>query len=206
VEFRGRRDGRHPLLIPSTKNNMVSGEGESPIRYQLVPVVVDLTHGSREQVMDDQPISYRVAAQELRREDKLRPFGAVDGERISDPRHYLYLEAKVSNQHSAVAAAARVKGEDFWRFGHLGRADYAISRDGWVRTTIELPAGAQPAEIGFECLVAPEKSWPLAGTCRVEAVAKVFFLDAEYRPRPSLWRLPRPVEIPAGRLRSFQVP
>ncbi|MBI1787537.1 MAG: hypothetical protein HYR60_08300, partial [Acidobacteria bacterium] len=139
VEFRGRRDGRHPLLIPSTKNNMVSGEGESPIRYQLAPVVVDLTHSSREQLMDDQPISYRVAAQELRREDKLRPFGTVDGERISDPRNYLYLEAKVSNQHSAVAAAARVKGEDFWRFGHLGRADYAISRDGWVRTTIELP-------------------------------------------------------------------
>ena len=48
VAFRGRREGPHPVLIPSTDNNMVSDQGSSPIRYQIPPVVMDLTAHSRE--------------------------------------------------------------------------------------------------------------------------------------------------------------
>ena len=207
VEFRGRREGRHPLLIPSTQNNMVSDEGDSPIRYQLAPVLVDLASHSREQVMDDAPVTYRVMAQELERESKLRPFGTVDGEKIGDPRIYLYLEMKLSNRHAALAALVRLHGEDFWRSSHLGRPNYAISRDGWVRTTVELPPGAGPgriAEFGFECSIAEEKPPPVAGLCRVEAVSKAFFLGSDYVPGPGIWRLSIPVEIPTGILRVIR--
>jgi hypothetical protein len=36
--------------------------------------------------MDRHPETYAVMAKELERENKLRPFGAVAGEKISDPR------------------------------------------------------------------------------------------------------------------------
>jgi hypothetical protein len=188
---------------------MVSDEGSSPIRYQIPPYVMDLSAHSREQIMDEHPMAYRVMAQELTRENKLRPFGVVDGEKAGDPRNYLYVEAKVANRDSAVATLVRLRGENRWLSSHLGRNDYAISRDGWVRTTVELPPGTQAKqieEIGFECLVSNEDrpEPPLAGTCRVERVSKMFLLDKEYRPGPSVWNLTTPVEIPTGHVHTFR--
>lgn len=202
IEFDGKRDGAHPLLIPVTDNNMVSGEAASAIRYQIAPVLVDLSRHSREQVMDGHPLSYRVMAQELPRENKLRPFGTVDGNKISDPRNYLYIEARVTNMDSGVAAVVRLKDEDRWRSSYLGREDYAIERSGWVRTTVELPPGTpanRVASIGFTCMVVRRKDvMPTAGTCRVEEVSQVFLLDREYRPGPSIWSTTRAVELAAG--------
>ncbi|PYU54528.1 MAG: hypothetical protein DMG56_26795, partial [Acidobacteria bacterium] len=209
VAFRGRRDGTHPVLIPSTDNNMVADDGTSPIRYQIPPVIVDLSAHSREQVIDEHPIAYRVMAQELEREEKLRPFGAVDGEKVSDPRNYLYVEAKVRNRDSAIATLVHLAASDHWLSSHLGRNDYAISRNGWVRTTIELPPGTGPRrinELGFECLVPvdeDQKRRPLSGACTLEQVSKVFLLDRDYRPQPSLWNSTAPVEIPSGQIRTF---
>ena len=168
---------------------MVAAEGSSEIRYQLPPYQVDLSAHAREQVMVEHPILWRVTAQEMAREGKLRPFGVVDGEKIGDPRNYLYLEMKGANRDSALAALVRLRGETVWRSSHLGRADYAISRDGWVTTTIELPPGTPSEaveEFGFECLVAPVKPEPVAGVCRLEAVPKVFRLDRDYHAGPGL--------------------
>ncbi|MCE5306235.1 MAG: response regulator [Acidobacteriales bacterium] len=211
IEFEGRRDGRHPLLIPVTRNNMVSGEATSPARFQLAPQVVDLSSSSRELVMDRNPFLYRVASEELSREEKLRPFGTVDGEKIGDPRNYVYIEAKITNRGSAVAALVRLKGENRLRSSHLGRAGFAIERDGRVRTTVELPPATAPERvdaIGFECLVvAPSRNAPLpdAGLCRIERVNKAFFLDRDYRPGASFFEMTKPVEIPAGQIVEFTV-
>ena len=188
VVYDGPRDGRHPLLMPVTDNNMVAGEGPSPIRYQIPAVMADLTKASREQVMDDYPITWRVMAKELIREEKLRPFGVVDGEKISDPRNYLYIEANVNVRGGRIAAIARLKGDPRWRMANLGRFDLAIERSGWIRTTVELPPGTRPdqvAEIGFQCLA--EK---VAGTCRVDSVRQAFLLGEDYLPRPSLFSTP----------------
>lgn len=206
VEFRGRREGAHPVLIPATRNNMVADEGTSPIRYQIPPALAGLTAHSREEVMDGRPITYRVAAQELEREGKLRPFGVVDGEKISDPRNYLTVEMKLANRDSAVAVYARLRGETLWRGSHLGRGDYAVWRDGWVRTTIELPPGTAPdrvEEFAFACVVPPAKPELLAGTCRIEAVSKVFQLGANYVPGPGFFRLDRPFELSTGQVRAW---
>jgi hypothetical protein len=169
---------------------------------------MDLSAHSREQIMDEHPMAYRVMAQELQRENKLRPFGSVESEKASDPRNYLYLEAKVANRNSGIAALVRLHGDQRWRSSHLGRNDYAISRDGWVRTTVELPPGttaAQIEEIGFECLVSDEeKPEPLSGACRLEQVSKAFLLDAEYKPGPSVWSTSVPVEIPSGQVHAFR--
>lgn len=215
LDFDGVREGRHPLLYVITHNNMVAAEGPATMRYQLAPAVVDLTHASREIVLDEDPLLYRVLAQELEREGKLRPFGVVDGEKISDPRNYLHVEMKLENRNSAVAVLVRLEGEQIWRSSHLGRWDYAIPRDGWVRTTIELPPGTtadRVREVGFHCLVVPERVrdkdlWPDAGHCRVLAVRRFFLLDSAFRPGRDFWRLPgqaAPLEIPSGHMPVFR--
>ena len=203
VDYRGPRDGAHPLLIPITDNNMVAPGGSSPIRYQLAPVVVDLAAASREEVMDRHPILYRVMAQELAREGKLRPFGVQDGEKISDPRNYLYIEARIANRDSRSAFLVRLKGERRWRVSHLGKIELAIERDGWVRSTVELPPGttpAQVAEFGFECFT---KEKTPAGACRIEEIGKLFFLDREYRPGASLLSLKPAADVPSGEILTW---
>jgi CheY-like chemotaxis protein len=211
VEFRGQRDGSHPLLMPITDNNMI-GEADAsiPIRYQITPILVDLAGHSREEVIDQHPIAYEVMAKELQREAKLRPFGMVDGEKVSDPLNYLYFEMKLAKRESFVATLVHLKGDPRWYSSHLGHADFAIrtwtrgsaeSEGGFVRTTVELPPGTTPdqiAEIGFECIV-PEKAGS-DSACRVEAVTKVFFLDRNYKPGSNVWTLPAPQEIAAGQV------
>src|SRR5207237_744603 len=78
IEFTGKRDGAHPLLTPVTDNNMVAGDETSPVRYQIPPMLIDLTHYPREHVMDENPITYQVMAKELVRENKLRPGTKAD--------------------------------------------------------------------------------------------------------------------------------
>lgn len=208
IPYTGKLEGRHPRLIPVTDNNMVGDEVPSEVRYQIAPVLVDLGTGSREKVMDDDPLTYRVMAQELAREGKIRPFGTVDGQNVSDLRNYLHIEAKVAVRDAGVVAMIRGKGDATWRMSDLGRFDYAVDRDGWIRTTVELPPGTRPediGEIGFTCVavLGSDKKLPLTGSCRVDAVSKVFFLDRDYRPGRNLWSLREGAEIPVGIVRAW---
>jgi hypothetical protein len=103
----------------------------------------------------------------------------------------------------------RLREEARWRSSALGRVDYGIERDGWIRTAIELPPGTAPsqvAEIGFECLVTTpqrEQPPPVSGTCRVREVSKAFFLERDYRPGTSFWQMKTPVEIPSGQVLTW---
>jgi hypothetical protein len=161
------------------------------MRYQIAPSLVDLRDASRERVMDDDPATYRVMARELDREGK-----------ALDPRVYLYVEMQVRNRLGAAGVLVRLKDDPLTRASHLGRADYAIARDGWVRTTVPLPPGTKAerlAEIGFECLVAPDKqSDRLDGECTMEKVSRVFLLDEDYRPGLNLAPAMEPMHIPTG--------
>jgi len=193
--FHGEHWGSHAQLIPSTDNNMFSDQGNSPIRYQIAPVAVEVSEHSREVVMDENPITYLVAAKELKREDKLRPFGIAAGEKVSDPRNYFYIEYRVKNVRGSVGVRVRRKTEQVEHSSAMGRPDLGIVRDGWVRTAVELPPGTKAedlATISFDCLVAPpeEKGEPMphSGTCAIETIGKLFLLDAGYKPGPNLWK------------------
>ncbi len=198
--FRGKREGTHPVLITATGNNNVADDAVSEVRYQIPPVLADLNTHSREQVMDEHPFSYLVMAKELEREHKLRPYGTVADQNVSDPRNYLHFEANLINKNSALGVLVRLRSNGRWFSGHVGRADYAVTRDGWVRTTVELPPGTkadQIAEIGFECLVDGKK---VAGTCEVLAVSKCFFLDAAFQPGANVWSMTQAIRVPTGQI------
>jgi CheY-like chemotaxis protein len=189
IAYQGLRQRFHPVLIPVTDNNMVEPAPElGGTLFRLVPVTSDLARGSREEVMDLHPWTYAVAAKEMAREDKLRAFGAVDGEKISDPRDYLVVEMKLALHDARVQALVHRKGDALWRGSALGLPDDYIERDGWARTTVELPPGTKRDEIdglAFECGVSwdPRKGRePRSGQCRVEAVGRVFLLDEDFAP------------------------
>jgi hypothetical protein len=209
VPFEGQRFGSHPILIPVTDNNMVSGEATSPIRYQPAPALVKLNDHSREQVMDDHSITYEVAAKELLREHKIRPFGVAAGESISDPRNYLYVEYQVETTDAAVAVTVRRKTDRTARSSSLGRIDYAIDREGWVRTTVEMPPDTTANDVwdvSFDCIAAaPRRGEPMAhsGMCHILSVSKIFFLTREYRPGPNLWKGPARAHLRTGESALF---
>ncbi len=203
IEYGGKLEGGHPLLIPVTDNNMVGDETPSEVCYRIAPVLAGMSANSREKVMDDDPLSYALMAKELEREDKLRPYGVVDGNKVSDPRNYLYVEAKVRVANSGVVAMARRKDDKLWRSSSLGRVDYAIDRSGWIRTTIEFPPGTKASDlgdIGFTCVLVPdsERKMPVTGTCDIEAVSKAFLLDSNYRPQSSWLSVSEAVHLNAG--------
>ena len=188
--------------MPVTDNNMVAEAADVPLRFQLAPQVVNLDY-SREQVMDDAPITYLVMAKELEREGKLRPFGVQAEEKISDPRNYAYFEYRAVHNKSALAIAVHLRNGRAYS-SDLGRLDLAIGRDGWVRTAVELPPGTKPdsvVAVELRCLVAqPARNEPFAhsGRCQFDRVSKAFFLDQKYVPGASFgtwmrWSLSSPV-------------
>lgn len=203
VDFDGKYFGSHPILAPITDNNMVGTNVETPIRYQIAPVEVDLTDATRESVMDSHPVAWTVMAKELAREGKLRPFGKVDHERISDPRNYLYLDVRPELEDATIDFLVRLKGERLWRSSSAGRPDYTIGRSEWVRTSIELPPGTkigQIEEFGFAChtaIVQKPFPQPSGGVCRLADALGVFLLDAGYRPGPRM-PLKAGFEVPTG--------
>ncbi|MFN0105841.1 MAG: response regulator [Bryobacteraceae bacterium] len=189
IEFTGPFFGTHPMLMPVTDNNMVAGEGPSAVRYQPAPFLADLTQASREAVMDANPVTWLVMTSELVRENKLRPYGEERGETISDPRNYLYIEAKVRPGKAAVAfVVLHANGKYF--YSHKGRAKDAIERSGWVRSTIELPPGTTREDlksINALCVYLPKS--PSDTSCGPTEFKSLFFLKQDKLPGP-LFQLP----------------
>ena len=184
ITYQGAKEGGHPILIPVTDNNMVGAGETSDIRYQIAPIEVDLTHDSRESVMDRLPWSYRIAAEEMDREGKMHLIG--------DPRQYVMVETPITNHDSAIAAVARLKSGRIYA-SNAGREPMAMERDDIIRTTIQLPAGTKPADIesiGFTCLALTRRPpTPRAGPCTFGAGVKLFGLDQDYKPFkiPAAW-------------------
>lgn len=211
VPYEGRREAFHPILETVTDNNMVeAARGQSLLRYQPAPVEVDLSHGSRELVMDQFPLTYAVAAKELIREGKLREPGLPGDESISDPRHYLTIELKLNMKHGAVQVFVGRRNTTQWAGSAAGRTDDFITRSGWVRTAVELPPNTAPDEItalAVQCMVNRDprkKGEPNAGTCQVEAIGRVFFLGNDYMPRSPLRFSDAPVLIESGSIAVFR--
>jgi CheY-like chemotaxis protein len=189
IEFNGPFFGTHPMLIPVTDNNMVAGEGPSAVRYQPAPVLANLITSSRETVMDAHPITWLVMTSELVRENKLRPYGVQRGEDISDPRNYLYIEAKVEPGKAAIAFVVLHKNGRYY-FSHKGRTKDAIERAGWVRSTIELPPNTAEADltsINALCVYLPKS--PSDVSCGPTEFKGLFFLTQDKLPGPT-FRLP----------------
>jgi CheY-like chemotaxis protein len=195
VPFEGPFEGDRPLLVPVTKNNMLAGAATASMRrgkrFDLEPVLLDLREHAREYAMDLRPEIARIAAEELRREGKLREYGTVRGEDISDPANYAVIELKATQEGGGrIALGVQVRGADVMQMSHLGDVRATIERSGWMRTAIELRPGTKVADVqrlAFTCYG--------KGSCTVE---RVKFVDLRGERRAV--KMEGPVRVEAGKV------
>jgi hypothetical protein len=145
LPFRGPHEGSHPLVWVVTDNNMVSDRGETARRYAPVPERIDLTDVSREAVMDAHPWTYRVSAQEARREGHVAEDARPGSGKIPDPRRFVTLEAcgEVKDAALSFALGAAVPGgETRWYESDGGLPKFRVDRSGCFRSAVAVPADA----------------------------------------------------------------
>lgn len=201
IPYTGSYEGRHPTLEVVTTNNMVApGEAAGKLDFRLLPEKLELT-GSREVFMDKHDWTYAVSSKELVREGKLRKFGEVREETISDPRSYLVAELNTVPDNSGVQIVVKLRGGET-RYGSArGMPENYITRPGWLRIAVELPPGTAMRDISelmLDCVVTPdvkERKGKRDGTCRLAAPGRIMMLGADYRPNewrrfaaPGRWR------------------
>lgn len=192
IPYTGSYEGRHPTLEVVTTNNMVApGEAAGKLDFRLLPERIELT-GSREVFMDKHAWTYAVSSKELVREGKLRKFGEVREETISDPRSYLVAELNTAPDNSGVQIVVKLR-DGQTRYGSArGIPENYITRPGWLRIAVELPPGTAMEDISellLDCVVTPdvkERKGNRDGTCRLASPGRVMFLGADYR--PNAWR------------------
>ncbi len=224
MPFSGRREGGHPLLYVVTANNMVDDRGAGDVRFAPAPTRFDLAGVSREVVMDREPWTYRVSAQEVRREGRVSASARPGDKRIPDPRRFATLEACAPAEDATLAFEVGVRGAGGvrWFASDGGRPAFRIARSaihfptGCFRGAVALPEGTTAGELtalrvrAFTRL--PGKDEPRlpagAGRARLTSVNRLFLLDADDEPGPSLleWRGDQPLapegapfEIPIGK-------
>ena len=192
LPFRGKREGRHPLLWVSTDNNMVLDTGTTAVRYAPAPMSVTLQDVSREAIMDARPWLYELATKELKREGKIVPEAPPGNARISDPRRFVYLEACGEVGTAALAFAIQV-GHD-WIASDRGVPEYRIARDGCFRVAIPLPPGAGARDVralraqAYTRAASGNTPPPEPSPVRLTRVNRVFTLDDTYTPQASFMK------------------
>ena len=182
--FRGRYEGRHPILRVATDNNCYDDEGTSPLKFRLPPLFrLDPAQTGREEVLDRHPWTFAIMAKELFRERKALkddPAGAPlapTGSQVGDPRRFLYVEFKQTYRGRGVGVAVALKGQPASFVSHRGDAGLTAARAGWCRVAVELPRAVRLEDLASIDLVGPGR-----GQAIIHGVRRVMTLDAQYPP------------------------
>lgn len=186
--YLGAREGLHPLLKVVTKNNLFGEEGTSAYRFVLAPVQT-LKEGSREELMDLNPWTYLVMAQEWEREAQewTEKTASPQTRAVSDPRNYLYVEfrsrlAAAGVCDSKLAIQVKLRGADTVYSSDHQVDSLRIQSEGWRRGTVELPPGTTGAQVeSLTFATYAGKNQPGCALVLTD-VRKAFFLDHGYVP------------------------
>jgi hypothetical protein len=204
--FTGAKEGRHPLLVNVTANNNLEQvtDPQATTGYRFfADTWRTLPAGrAREAVMDANPWTYRISAEELAREGELEPVPSPDTELVSDQRNYLFAEVDKDTAYPAppaagtwvgTALAVRLRGDERWYTSHHGVPDWSIQRDDPAATTVELPPGTATADIAaIKALAVPVAATgdapapaPADFAIHVRRLNRGFMLDDAHLPQPS---------------------
>ena len=197
LPFRGPHEGTHPREWVVTDNNMVGDQGDTTRRYALAPEPFDLTDVSREAVMDAHPWTYRVSAQEARREGRVAEEARPGTGKIPDPRRFVTLEACGEVQDAALAfdlGAAGPGGETRWYESDGGLPKFRVARSGCFRSAVALPPGEAGRLVALRLRAhtrpPPEGEPPLppgTGRARVTRINRLFLLGDDDEPAENLF-------------------
>ncbi|MFC5752689.1 hypothetical protein [Actinomadura rugatobispora] len=197
LKFTGRYEGDHPVLQTCTSNNNMCDviSPGAPLRFLPDASRTRPADRAREVVMDREPWTYRVMAQEMLREGRVEKPSDPDTREVGNPRTYLFVElAKKTGGPTqgwgsapGVTLGVRLKDDTsrLYRSDH-GERTWSIERDGPAATTIELPAGTTVDDIaGIEAVRQPVGLGDNGAPATVTALHRGFFLGRTYLPRPS---------------------
>jgi hypothetical protein len=192
--FGGTYEGAHPLLQTCTSNNnMCDSKVTDPMRFALDAEQTRSPTRARESLMDANPWTYRVMAQEMLREGQVEVPSDPATAAMGDQRTYLFVELKKqtngandNNSWIGVSLGVRVVGDStLYRSDHL-TAGWAIQRDLPAATTVELPGGTAATDIAQVVAIrTPSGSKDSEVTVTMTSINRGFFLDASYLPQTS---------------------
>jgi hypothetical protein len=181
-----------------TGNNMVSDDGPTWRRHRPCPERFALAGVSREAVMDAHPWTYRVMAEEARREGRVQDGVPLGRAKIPDPRRFVYLEAcgEVDRAVLAFDVGLAQPGGVQWVSSDGGLASHRIARSGCFRGAVALPAATQdalPQAVRLRAHTRPPRDGesplpPGTGTARITRVNRLFRLSEDYVPGEDLLR------------------
>ncbi|MFD0899851.1 hypothetical protein [Actinomadura sediminis] len=196
LNFTGRYERDHPVLQTCTQNNNLCDviSPAAPLRFLPDASRTRPDGRAREAVMDREPWTYRVMAQELVREGKVEEPSDPATPEAGDPRDYLFVEFAMDvgagtalGSAPGVAIVVRLKDDPSvpYRSDH-GLADRAIGRDGAVATAVELPPGTRTSDIAsVEAVRRPTGLGDDRAPISVTAIHRAFKLDDAFLPGPS---------------------
>jgi hypothetical protein len=153
MPFEGKADGTHLMVLNASGNDYQSDTGTSAFRLEQAPVPGPAAGAARETVMDANPWTYRITAEELSRWYSDGSTDATSPE-IGDSRQYAIVDvASTTAGVSAVAVSIRLAGSDVWYSNDLG-SGYPLYTGGHGRTAVKLPLGWESRRITGLRLVA----------------------------------------------------
>ena len=193
--FGGTLEGDHPILETCTANNNVcDSKVADPMRFALDTEQTRAPDRARESLMDANPWTYWVMAQEMIREGQVESPSDPATAALGDQRTYLYIEIKKQTEGPnggsswvGVAIGVRLKSDPsvVYRSDHL-TSGWAIQRDLPAATTVELPAGTTLADIAsIEATRTVSGSKDSGVAVTMTAINRAFFLDGGYLPEAS---------------------
>jgi hypothetical protein len=213
LPFRGSYVGRHPRLHVATQNNNFSDDipAGATVRVRPWPVPGELKGGSREIVMDRFPWTYGITAREMIREGKIEDPGDPRSARVSDLRNYAYVEVCAAQRGTVLRFELQLLGSDRWYSSDHLDPRARIEREGCFRSTIELPPGTRADQLRtlrVQCLPAPVPEGerpPARPASTVERISRLFLLDSNYRPGPSMLESRIRKELRPGRSLTLKI-
>jgi hypothetical protein len=181
-KFKGRHEGKHPILQVASENNIYSDDVDGPLRFRPAPLLtLDADQTSREDILDRAPWTYELMVKELFRERKAardgrEPVPMRDGA-IGDPRRFLFVEFQQESDGRGVAVAVKLKSMPDVFVSNRNDTGLQAERDGWCRVAVELPRA-----VTYDDLERVELFGLGHGKATVKAVRKVLVLDSSYLP------------------------
>ncbi|WP_329519995.1 hypothetical protein [Spirillospora sp. NBC_01491] len=196
LKFTGRYEGDHPVLQTCTDNNNMCDvvSPDAPLRFLPDASGTRPASRAREVVMDREPWTYRVMAQEMVREAKIEKPSDPGTREVGDQRAYLFIEFAKRTGDAAgggsvpgVTLGVRLRRDPsrVYRSDH-GERTWSIDRDGAVATTVELPEGTTAGDIAsIEAVRQPVGLGDNGAPATVTSVGRGFFLRGAYLPQRS---------------------
>ncbi|GAB2622074.1 hypothetical protein GCM10027168_62560 [Streptomyces capparidis] len=190
LPFTGTYEGDRPRLETCTSNNNMCDTVDNPMRFSLSPDQTLPAGQPREHLMDTNPWTYPVMAQEMLREGRVESPPDPATFEVGDQRTYLYIAiahtASPADQtgNIGLAVGVRLKGRDTLYTSHHGVPAGSVTRDGTAATTVELPVGTGPSDIA-EIVALRSPVTETGASLSVTRVTRAFFLGEDYLPQAS---------------------